>query len=115
MNTIPVFSFLAEWSRENCIGICSFLVPANLLTTLLTIILLWQNKPFLPLNFIRFWAFTFAFALIFHVSTWLIIGVVMTPTFILLGLALTCLTIQGWLIYNPQGVLQTRKRIMASF
>ncbi|BAT55424.1 hypothetical protein NOS3756_44110 [Nostoc sp. NIES-3756] len=85
------FSTFAEFSRTNCIGICAFLVPANLLTTLLTVILailgrsnhqIWQSVSL---------ASIFATFMIYHVYTWFMIGVVMLPTYILLALAITCL------------------------
>ena len=81
---------IAEFSRNNCIGICSFLVPANLLSTSLTIGLsalrrssaqVWQSAAFAS-----FWALV----MVFHVYTWFMVGVVMLPTFILMWLAVTC-------------------------
>ncbi|MEE3718960.1 hypothetical protein V2H45_19630 [Tumidithrix elongata RA019] len=44
-------------------------------------------------------AIAYALAMIFHVFTWFIVGVVMTPTFILLGLGGGCLAINFIAIY----------------
>lgn len=85
------FHTLAEFSRTNCTGICGFLVPANILATLLTIVLTFLNRPKLQIWQAAGFASIFAFVMIFHVYSWFMIGVVMLPTFILLGLAITCL------------------------
>lgn len=36
---------LGEFSRNHCVGICAFLVPANLLATLLSLIFVVVNPP----------------------------------------------------------------------
>jgi hypothetical protein len=85
------FHILSEFSRANCAGICAFLVPANILATLLTIILSVFNRPTLQIWQSAGFASIFACVMIMHVYTWFVVGVVMLPTFILLGLAITCL------------------------
>ena len=85
------FHTLAEFSRNNCIGICAFLVPANLLTTVLTISLIVLHRPTHQVWQAAGFASIFAFVMILHVYTWFAIGVVMAPTYILLCLAITCL------------------------
>lgn len=85
------FNTLSEFSRANCSGICFFLIPANILSTSLTIILTALNRPRLQVWQAAGFASMFAFVMILHVYTWFSIGVVMLPTFILLGLAITCL------------------------
>jgi hypothetical protein len=82
---------LAEFSRTHCVSICAFLVPATLVATTLTMIFTALRCP--PA---RVWqaagvAGFFALVMILHVATWLSIGVIMAPTYILLGLASTCL------------------------
>ncbi|AFY33848.1 hypothetical protein [Calothrix sp. PCC 7507] len=84
------FNTLTEFSRANCVGICAFLVPANLLTTLLTIILTAKQRPARQIWQAAGIASTFAFVMVMHVYTWFMIGVVMAPTYILLSLAITC-------------------------
>lgn len=85
------FNALFEFSRANCAGICTFLVPANILATLLTIILAVLNRPTLPMLPAAGFASALASVMLLHVYTWFVIGVVMLPTYILLGLATTCL------------------------
>ena len=85
------FNILAELSRANCAGICTFLVPANILATSLTIILTAVNRPTVQVWQAAGFASMFAGLMMLHVYTWFMIGVVMLPTYILLGLAITCL------------------------
>ncbi|NJM70021.1 MAG: hypothetical protein HC862_07195 [Scytonema sp. RU_4_4] len=87
------FNSLAEFSRANCVSICAFLVPANLLTTLLTMIFAALRRPSHYVWQAAGIASIFAFVMVLHVYTWFLIGVVMAPTYILLSLALTCLVI----------------------
>jgi hypothetical protein len=84
------FNALAEFSRENCISICAFLVPANLISSLLTIILTVSRRPTHQVWKSAGIASILALAMVFHVFTWFIIGVVMLPTYILLSLAISC-------------------------
>jgi len=84
---------LFEFSRNHCVAICSFLVPANLLTTITTLVFVFQGQPIAKMRWSRGIASIFAIALFLHVSTWFIIGVVTPVTFILFGLGSTCLLI----------------------
>ncbi|MFN7658093.1 MAG: hypothetical protein ACK5P3_08120, partial [Dolichospermum sp.] len=65
---------LAEFSRNNCIGICAFLVPANILTTLLTMILVFLNRPLGQVWISTGLACLFASIMVLHVYTWFMIG-----------------------------------------
>lgn len=97
------FASVCEFSRNHCIAICAFLIPLNLLATATTLGLLFFKQP--PQQ-VRFWATLASFVtlpLLFHVGTWLIIGVVKIPTFILSGLGITCLLI------NFQAIQDTRR------
>jgi hypothetical protein len=85
------FNTLIEFSHNNCIGICAFLVPANILATLSTLVLTFLNRPMGQVWISIGFACTFASIMILHVYTWFMIGVVMPPTYILLSLAVTCL------------------------
>ncbi|MDB9460473.1 hypothetical protein PN480_08625 [Dolichospermum circinale CS-1225] len=100
------FNILAEFSRNNCIGICAFLVPANILTTLLTMILTFLNRPLGQVWISTGLACLFASVMVLHVYTWFMIGVVMTPTYILLSLAVTCLLTNLFLIIWRRNSLQ---------
>jgi hypothetical protein len=82
---------IAEFSRANCITICAFLVPANLLATLLTMILAGLHRPLHQVCQSAGFASIFAFVMVLHVYTWFSIGVVMAPTYILLWLGISCL------------------------
>ncbi|GAB4246004.1 MAG: hypothetical protein Kow0049_35840 [Stanieria sp.] len=95
----PIF----EFSRQNCGTICAFLVPANLITTLVNLILLAKQSSFAKVRFTLALSVVFALTLFLHISTWFMIGVVTPITFILLTLGSTCLTVNFLaIIYQPQ-------------
>ena len=85
------FNTLAEFSRTNCVSICAFLVPANLVATSLTMILTALRRPQVQVWQAGGIASIFALVMILHVFTWFMIGVVMAPTYILLWLGSSCL------------------------
>jgi hypothetical protein len=93
------FNTLAEFSRNYCVSICAFLVPANLVTTVLTLLFLYFGRPTRQVFPIASLALLFALTMFLHVATWLMIGVVMSPTFILFGLGLTC-----FVIFKPSAI-----------
>ncbi len=98
------FTTLFEFSRNYCIEICAFLVPANLLATLRTLILAGQRK-----TTARIWvavsiAAFFAGLMVLHVLTWFLVGVVMAPTFILLTLGSVCLAINLWAMFGRKSL-----------
>lgn len=98
------FNTLFEFSRANCLAICAFLVPANLLFTLQTMILTGLRRPQRQVLAAVGLACIPAVVMIFHVFTWWMVGVVMAPTFILLALASTCLSINFWAVAHPQSM-----------
>jgi len=100
------FNTVTEFSYTYCIAICAFLVPANLLTTLQTVILTALNRPRIQVWASVVVASLWATAMIFHVFTWFAIGVVMPPTYILLVMGITCLTINVWAIAHPASMMQ---------
>ena len=85
------FNTLAEFSRHYCIGICAFLVPANLVTTSLTVIFAMLHRPVAQVWQTAGIASIFALVMILHVFTWFMVGMVMAPTYILLCLGSICL------------------------
>lgn len=94
-------NFIYEFSRNHCVTVCAFLVPANLIATSATLLLLYfQLKK--PLIFTTSIASLAASALFLHISTWLMIGVLNPVSFILLILGSTCLAINCWAILHPQ-------------
>jgi asparagine N-glycosylation enzyme membrane subunit Stt3 len=100
------FNALFEFSRANCIAICAFLVPANLLLTLRTIVFTGLSRPQVQVRQAAVLACIPALVMILHVWTWFLIGVIMAPTFILLWLASTCLGINFWAITYPQSLVR---------
>ncbi|MEG4999247.1 hypothetical protein [Microcoleus sp. B4-D4] len=103
------FNTVTEFSHTYCIGICAFLVPANLLTTLQTGILIGLNRPRMQVLASASVAGVWAAAMLFHVFTWFAIGVVMPPTYILLAMAIACLAINIWAVAHPSSMMQLIK------
>ncbi len=85
------FTTITEFSRNHCVTICAFLVPANLIATLSTMVLATLHRPLSQILQSAGVAAFFAVVMMLHVYTWIMIGVVQLPTFILLWLAITCL------------------------
>lgn len=84
------FNTLADFSRANCISICTLLIPANLISTFLTIYFTALHRP------LQVWKAAgigsiFAILMLYHVFTWFIVGIVMAPTYILFCLGSICL------------------------
>ena len=82
---------LAEFSRHYCIGICAFLVPANLVATSLTMVFAMLRRPAAQVWQAAGIASIFALVMMLHVFTWFMVGMVMAPTYILLCLGSICL------------------------
>lgn len=87
---MPDLNFLFEFSRNYCIAICAVLVPANLLATSQTMLFVWFNRPLVQIYVMAGVASFYALLLLLHVLTWLAIGVVMAPTYILTFLSCVC-------------------------
>jgi len=109
------FNTVNEFSYTYCIGICAFLVPANLLTTLLTGILTGLNRPRIQVWASVVVAILWATAMLFHVFTWFAIGVVMPPTYILLVMGITCLAINVWAVGHPSSMMQLIRFVVSAF
>jgi hypothetical protein len=84
---------LVQFSCTHCIAICAVLVPANLLATLQTMLLVWYRRPIAQVQLTATAASLYALTLLLHVLAWLSIGVVMAPTYILAFLGCLCLAI----------------------
>ncbi|MEN9566641.1 MAG: hypothetical protein RLZZ69_1837 [Cyanobacteriota bacterium] len=101
---------LFEFSRQNCVAICSFLVPAILLTTIATLVLVATGQSLTKMRWSRGIASVLAIALFLHVSTWFIIGIITPVTFILFGLGSTCLVVNLIAVaYRQQAQLLSAK------
>ncbi|MGB7441794.1 MAG: hypothetical protein WA919_12055 [Coleofasciculaceae cyanobacterium] len=105
------FNPIFEFSRTNCVAICAFLVPVNLLFTLQTLILAGINRPQNQVRFSALVACLPAMAMVLHVCTWLMIGVVMAPTFILLGLGTTCFVFNIWAITHASSMTSLLRQL----
>jgi hypothetical protein len=104
------FQPLFEFSRQNCVAICSFLVPANLLTTITTLVLVATGQSLSKMRWSKRIASVLAIALFLHVSTWFMIGIITPVTFILFGLGSTCLVINLIAVaYRQQAQLLSAK------
>jgi uncharacterized membrane protein YdbT with pleckstrin-like domain len=106
-------TYLGEFSRTHCIAICSVLVPANLLATSQTLWMAWRQRPLRQLYLMAIVACLYSAVMVLHVMTWLWIGVVMLPTFVLFGLGCTCLLSNGaaiayahYRLHQQQSLLQ---------
>lgn len=105
---------LFEFSRHNCVAICSFLVPANLITTITTLALVIMNRSSPKIYWTMGIASVLATTLFLHVSTWFIIGVITPVTFILFGLGTTCLMINALAIIYRQHIAQIAGNLIFS-
>lgn len=84
---------LFEFSRSHCIAICAALVPANLLATSQTMLFLGLRRPVFQVQLMAAVASFYALVMVLHVITWLVVGIVMAPTYILASLGCCCLVI----------------------
>jgi len=83
--------------------ICAALVPANLIATIQTLTFVWVGRSQIQQRWMASVASIYATIMVLHVLTWLMIGVVMAPTYILLSLGSLCLCINGGvLIWQSQ-------------
>jgi hypothetical protein len=104
--------FLFELSFNHCIAICEFLVPANLLLTLWTILLVGQQHSPVQVYLAMLAASFVALVLLLHNFTWFAIGVVMAPTYILLVLVCVCFSLNLWAIAHPSSMKQLLKELL---
>lgn len=93
---------IGEFSRCHCIGICAVLIPTSLSLASATILGTVTNRSIQLVRIAIFFGIITAILLLVHVATWLSIGVVMLPTFILPAIAISTLSIQIYALVNPQ-------------
>jgi ATP/ADP translocase len=86
---------ILHFSHNHCIAICAFLVPASLLATANAALAFFFDRPRHQVRLAALLASSFPLVLILHVLSWFVVGVVTPVTFILSGLAATCLAING--------------------
>lgn len=104
----PVF----EFSRHNCVAICSFLVPANLIATITTLMLVVRGKSLFEIHWSKRIASVLAIALFLHVSTWFIIGVITPVTFVLFSLGTSCLAIDQMAVIYRREIVRILNTIL---
>ncbi|WP_416673868.1 hypothetical protein [Egbenema bharatensis] len=88
---LDLINVLFEFSRTHCVAICAMLVPANLLATSQTLLFTGLGRPIAQVQFMAKISSLYALLILLHVFTWLSIGVVMAPTYILTFLGCLCL------------------------
>ena len=93
---------LFHLSQTHCVAICAALVPLNVLATLQTLILAGLYRPIPTIRRSTGFAIVLALLMVMHVLTWLLSGVVMAPTYILLSLASVCFLCNLWAILNAR-------------
>lgn len=101
------FSAIIAFSHSHCIAICAFLVPMNLLATLQTILWIGLDRKPRSIGLMATVANLYALMMVLHVLSWLIVGVVMAPTYILFGLGSLCLAINLWALIHPSTMKRT--------
>lgn len=98
------FSSLLEFSHTYCVPICAVLVPLNLLATVQTLILIGLNRPAMQIWTACGFASLCALAMVLHVFTWFVVGVVRVPTFVLMTLGGVCLAVNVWAALYPHSL-----------
>ncbi len=98
------FTPILTFSHSNCLAICAFLVPANLVATLTTMVLVALHRPLYQRWQAAFLAMLPALLMVLHVFSWFWVGVVMLQTYILLSLGAVCLGINFWAILHPESM-----------
>lgn len=98
---MTVISLLAHFSRTHCVGICAALVPLMLIATVLCLGLAYWQPGRQRIGVAYLVTIALCGLMVLHVSSWFAIGVITPITFILLGLALTCITAGGLAWRSP--------------
>lgn len=108
-------NLLFNFSRNHCVAICAVLVPANLLLTLWTVLLVGRFHSQAQVRQAMITASVFALILLMHNFTWFSIGVVMAPSYILLVLACVCLSFNLWAIAHPTSLSHLLRQLPKVF
>ncbi|WP_299411548.1 hypothetical protein [Acaryochloris sp. IP29b_bin.148] len=95
---------LLDFSRCHCVGICASLVPINIFATAFTVVQVSRNHSPRSVHFNIGVASLAAVLLALHDLSWLMIGVVMAPTYILFTIALVCLSFNAWAGWHSQSL-----------
>ncbi len=106
---VPV---LAEFSRIHCLSICAVLVPLNILTSSALLMVTGLGQSRRVILSVAGMASVWAGLLLLHVLSWWVIGVIMAPTYILIGFASLCLTVQGWALIDSASLRWVLQRVI---
>lgn len=101
------FTALLDFSRCHCVSICAALVPINILATAMTVFQVSRPHPGWSIKASIGFASLAAGLLALHDLSWLIIGVVMAPTYILFTIAVVCLSFNAWAGWYPDSLRRT--------
>lgn len=101
------FHPLLDFSRCHCVSICAALVPINILATALTVFKTSRNHSAGSIKVSIGIASLAAGLLALHDLSWLMIGVIMAPTYILFTIAMVCLSFNLWAGCYPDNLRQT--------
>lgn len=112
---MPAFALatLLNFSHSNCVAICAFLIPANLLATGYTLFVFFFNQSPVRVRLAASLASGLAGLMILHVLSWFAIGVVTPVTFILNSLAATCLLANGCAFALSSQTRTTTQRVLS--
>ncbi|QUS60677.1 hypothetical protein IQE94_00355 [Synechocystis sp. PCC 7339] len=88
--SMNLITWLADFSRGQCVGICAALVPSILLCATICAVLIALDRPRWSVNTTYFATLAACGVMVLHVASWFSIGVITPVTFILLGLSLSC-------------------------
>ncbi|MBE9196245.1 hypothetical protein IQ219_13240 [Synechocystis sp. LEGE 06083] len=88
--SMNLITWLADFSRGHCVGICAALVPSILLCTTICAGLIALDRPRWSVNTAYVATLVACGVMVLHVASWFSIGVITPVTFILLGLSLSC-------------------------
>lgn len=109
------FTAIWQFSHSHCIAICGALVPLNVLATLSTLIVTGLQRSNQQVRGTAVIASLFALLMVLHVWTWLAVGVVRAPTFILFGLGTSCLVTNLWAVSHRPSLLRLLQQMVNWF
>ncbi|MCS6813434.1 MAG: hypothetical protein NZ772_07670 [Cyanobacteria bacterium] len=95
----PLASLL-HISHTYCGQICALLVPMNMAATIASMMLVGTEASMQRIRAVAVLGISLAVMMVMHVLSWLLVGVVMLPTYVLLCLAGACFSINIMLIYE---------------
>jgi hypothetical protein len=99
-------SSFCTFSITYCVAICTVLIPTALLCTFAALYWLRSQRPQAEVLSAAALGSLAAVALALHVFSWILLGVVMAPTYLLLSLAALCFGLNLWAVARPASLLK---------